>query len=128
MVLILYDARSSAPRKNPDAAVDAFVRAFPDMPDDVYLILKGKHFTPAQKKKLMKKLGGRKNVIQVDTLLPWDEAQELVAASDALISLHRAEGFGLPVAEVMSYGGVVIGTDYSATTEFMDETSGHRRS
>ncbi|MCR5118987.1 MAG: glycosyltransferase family 4 protein [Lachnospiraceae bacterium] len=123
-VLILYDARSSAARKNPDAAVEAFVKAFPEMPEDVYLILKGKHFTAAQKKKLMNKLGNRKNVIQVDTMLPWDEAQELVAACDALISLHRAEGFGLPVAEMMSYGGVVIGTDYSATTEFMDADSG----
>ncbi len=123
-VLILYDAKSSGVRKNPDAAVDAFVKAFPVMPDDVYLILKAKNLTSSEKKKLMEKLGGRKNVIQVDTMLPWDEAQELVAASNVLISLHRAEGFGLPIAEVMSYGGVVIGTDYSATTEFMDETSG----
>ncbi len=124
VVLILYDAKSSAVRKNPDAAVKAFVRAFPEMPDDVYLILKGKNFTASMKRKLMKELGNRKNVIQIDKLLPWDEVKDMEAASDVLISLHRAEGFGLPLAEMMSYGAVVVGTDYSSTTEFMDESCG----
>ena len=124
VVLILYDARSSAVRKNPDAAVKAFAKAFPEMPDDVFLILKGKNFTAAMKRKLMKVLGDRKNVIQIDKLLPWDEVKDMEAASDALISLHRAEGFGLPLAEMMSYGAVVVGTDYSSTTEFLDESCG----
>ena len=63
-------------------------------------------------------------MLWVEGLLPWQEAQELLAAADILLSLHRAEGFGLPVAEVMKYGGVAVATDYSSTREFLDATCG----
>ena len=42
----------------------------------------------------------------------------LTNACDVYVSLHRAEGFGLGIAEAMSLGKAVIATDYSATTEF----------
>jgi glycosyltransferase involved in cell wall biosynthesis len=35
------------------------------------------------------------------------------------VSLHRAEGFGLPIAECMALGKVVIATDYSGSTDFV---------
>src|SRR5690606_18864171 len=34
-------------------------------------------------------------------------------------SLHRAEGFGLPIAEAMALGKLVIATDYSGSTDFV---------
>jgi glycosyltransferase involved in cell wall biosynthesis len=40
------------------------------------------------------------------------------------MSLHRSEGFGLAVAESMFLGKPVIATDWSATTEFLNETNG----
>ena len=33
--------------------------------------------------------------------------------STAYVSLHRAEGYGLTMAEAMTYGKPVIGTGYS---------------
>ena len=57
-------------------------------------------------------------------LIPRQEIRELLAAADVLLSLHRAEGFGLPVAEVMQCGGVPVATDYSSTREFLDDTCG----
>ena len=37
------------------------------------------------------------------------------------MSLHRAEGFGLVLAEAMQLGTAVIATNWSANTEFMNE-------
>ena len=124
LCLILYDGRSSIVRKNPYGALNAFREAFPNTPEDVWLVIKGKGFTRAEKRKLERKLKGRPRVVWVEGMLPREEVQELLQTTDVLLSLHRAEGFGLPVAEVMQYGGVVVATDYSSTREFMDDSCG----
>ena len=124
LCLILYDGRSSIVRKNPYGALKAFCKAFPKMPEDVWLVIKGKFFSKAEKRKMERMLKGRPRVVWVEGLLPREEVQELLQTTDVLLSLHRAEGFGLPVAEVMQYGGVVVATDYSSTTEFLDESCG----
>ena len=41
------------------------------------------------------------------------------------VSLHRAEGFGLTLAQAMSLGKPVVATGYSANTEFMSEENGY---
>lgn len=46
------------------------------------------------------------------------EIYSLTNACDVYLSLHRAEGFGIGMAEAMQLGKVVIATDYSASTEF----------
>ena len=40
--------------------------------------------------------------------------------SDAYVSLHRCEGYGLTLAEAMAFGKPVVGTAYSATSDFMN--------
>ena len=62
--------------------------------------------------------------ILVEGKLSYEETAAILAGTDVLLSLHRAEGFGLPVAEVMAYGGVVVSTDHSATAEFVNEENG----
>ena len=42
-----------------------------------------------------------------------------MAACDCYVSLHRAEGYGLTMAEAMALGRPVIGTGYSGNLEFM---------
>ena len=60
----------------------------------------------------------------VDQPLPRAGYNGLVAACDAYVSLHRAEGFGLTIAEAMAAGKPVIATGYSGNLEFMtDENS-----
>jgi len=52
-----------------------------------------------------------------------DDAQlhALQEAADAYISLHRAEGLGLGMAESMARGKPVIATGWSGNLDFMNE-------
>jgi glycosyltransferase involved in cell wall biosynthesis len=42
----------------------------------------------------------------------------MIAASDCVVSLHRAEGYGLTLAEAMYLGKPVIATAYSGNLDF----------
>lgn len=46
------------------------------------------------------------------------EVNSLIKNCDVFVSLHRAEGFGLPLAEAMLLGTPTIATNWSANTEF----------
>jgi glycosyltransferase involved in cell wall biosynthesis len=48
----------------------------------------------------------------------------LIRACDCYVSLHRAEGFGLGMAGAMSFGRIVIGTDYSGSPDFLSAETG----
>ena len=43
---------------------------------------------------------------------------DLIHCCDVYVSLHRAEGFGLGMAEAMKMGKAVIATNYSGNTDF----------
>jgi len=43
----------------------------------------------------------------------------MIATCDCYVSLHRAEGFGLPSAEAMYFGKPVIATNYSGNLDYM---------
>jgi hypothetical protein len=47
------------------------------------------------------------------------QMNDLLACSDAHVSLHRAEGFGLGIAESMYLGKPVVATHYSGNADFM---------
>jgi glycosyltransferase involved in cell wall biosynthesis len=63
------------------------------------------------------------NVRIVDETWPYAEVKALIAGADVLISLHRAEGFGLTPAEAMALGCPVVATGYSGVLDFMDDTN-----
>ena len=48
-----------------------------------------------------------------------ERQQALIGAADCYVSLHRAESYGLTMAEAMAAGRPVIGTAYSGNLEFM---------
>ena len=52
------------------------------------------------------------DVILIQQTLSRDDMLGLIAACDAVISLHRSEGLGLLVAEAMVLGKPVISTDF----------------
>ena len=119
--IIMFDGRSGFERKNPEGAIKAYTAAYPEERENVWLVVKAKCADRKQMKLLKSLLKDYKNVVWIEELLSRRDTDALIASSDILISLHRAEGFGLPIAEAMQMGCVAVATDYSSTTEFVSE-------
>ncbi len=118
-------------RKNPEGLVRAFLRAFAGR-RDVALLLK-----------VGLRVGGKPGTVlrslhQWLAPRPWRSPPiyvlegsetssrviaQLHARADAYVSLHRAEGFGLCMAEAMARGKPVVATGYSGNLTFMDSES-----
>ena len=64
-------------------------------------------------------LKGYDNIYLVSKTLTKVEINSLIKTVDVFVSLHRAEGFGLVLAEAMIVGTPTIATNWSANTEFM---------
>ncbi|MDQ2583124.1 FkbM family methyltransferase [Saccharothrix yanglingensis] len=123
--LFAFDFFSIGQRKNPWGLVDAFQRAFEGR-DDVRLVLKAINGdkNPHTAERLRVRVLDDPRIELVERYLSVRELDELYATSSAYVSLHRSEGFGLTVAEAMARAMPVISTDYSSTTEFLDERTG----
>jgi glycosyltransferase involved in cell wall biosynthesis len=123
LVLTFADLRSSLARKNPLGAIAAFRNAFGER-RDVRLLVK---LTAADREpslvEQLKIAAGNANVEFLCEHLNDAGLWSLFADADAFLSLHRAEGFGLPILEAMSVGCTVIGTAWSGNCDFMDTSN-----
>jgi glycosyltransferase involved in cell wall biosynthesis len=121
-VLCIADGRSSLPRKNLLSAIRMFSRAF-TMGEQARLILKCRNLEeyPDYQREVMQDAAQDPRIEVIDRTLPQDEHDALLAHCDVLISPHRAEGFGLNLAEAMACGKAVIATGWSGNLEFMNE-------
>jgi glycosyltransferase involved in cell wall biosynthesis len=118
--LVVFDPRSDFDRKNPFGAVEAWLQAFPT-PGAPRLIVKSLAEAEGHPRldTLRRMTEGRDDIdIRAETLAPA-QIGALIAGSDILISLHRAEGFGLPLAEAMANGVTVVATGWSGNMQFM---------
>lgn len=120
VVLFSFDYLSTAERKNPLGAVEAFRRAF--APDEgPVLVIKSinsdKRVGDAERLRL--RVAGEPDVILMDEYLSAEARDALVQHCDAYLSLHRSEGLGLTIAEAMAYGKPVVATGYSGNLQFM---------
>ncbi|WP_284944677.1 glycosyltransferase [Acidisoma cladoniae] len=123
-VLTMADTRSSLSRKNPAGAVRAFVAAF----------------GPSPSARLLLKLSGRDDEVEAFTAMLGAEVRaaniEIIRAhlddaglsalyerADVLLSLHRAEGFGLPMLEALARGIPVVATGWSGNVDFTTEAN-----
>lgn len=122
--LTMADTYSSFSRKNPVAAIHAFRAAFKDRMD-ARLIIKTRNLdqAPAARKLLDDAIGGAANIEILDATLSEAERLILIKSVDAVLSLHRAEGFGLVPAEAMLMGTPVIATGWSGNLDFMNAES-----
>jgi len=129
-VLTPFNMASGFTRKNPVAAVRAFRLAFGEsragegLPGarKARLILKTQHVSAyaAGCQELAAAIDGDPRITVLDRTLDRAELDELVARCDAVMLLHRSEGFGLPLAEAMGQGLPVVATNWSGNTDFMD--------
>ena len=124
LYLFHFDFASFATRKNPEGALQAFFRAFPTpsvasgAPHLVIKALSADRYRD-ELERLGRQVGSRPDVTIVTRTMSSVETHGLVRSADALISLHRSEGFGRGPAEAMAAGKPVIATGYSGNLDFM---------
>lgn len=111
-------------RKNPFGLLAAFRDAFSGMKDVALFLKIGTRFgaVPSRVLRDLRKRCRDVNVIACLEDVSESTMRRIFARSDALVSLHRAEGFGLTLAEAMAASVPVVATGYSGNLDFMDET------
>ena len=123
-----FDLHSWVDRKNPNAVVEAFQKAFPHNPG-VKLVIKARngynyrHISSnplGSWERVLEKQAIDDRIIIINDELSHDEAMNLIRCCDCYISLHRSEGFGYTVAEAMLLGKPCITTGYSGNLEYCD--------
>lgn len=120
-VLSVLNIASGFERKNPLALIAAFKRAFGDSEDCRLrlLVTNAEHYAPARGA-IEEAIAGHPTIevcwqrMDRARFLDWWKKPDLYA------SLHRAEGFGLPLAEAMYAGSLVMATGWSGNLEFMN--------
>ena len=120
MFLFSFDYLSVFKRKNPLAVIDAFSRAFAPG-EGAGLLFKCINHERDQEahSELCAAAAGHPDVQIMDRYLSPGDNSCLTAVVDCYVSLHRAEGFGLGMAEAMALGKPVIATGYSGNLDFM---------
>ena len=130
-----FDLNSTAIRKNPMGALEAFQLAFPlphlpatfgreinNHPLSNQVALMIKTFPPqgesAEWHWLQLRAAEDPRIHLVAANLERDELLALYGSCDVFLSLHRSEGFGRGMAEALQLGLDVIGTDYGGNTDF----------
>ncbi len=125
LFLYSFDHHSVFERKNPIAVIEAYKQAFAPG-DGAKLIVKSINAAaaPDDHDRLLAAAGSRADIEVIDGYLSAVRKDAMVAQCDCYVSLHRAEGFGLTMAEAMYLGKPVIATGYSGNLDFMtDENS-----
>lgn len=122
LFMFAYDCNSFVSRKNPQAVVQAFMKAFSPEDTNVGLVLK--LIYPEDYKdhiaELLQTLSPYKNIYYINKFLSDIEMRTLVKSSDAFVTLHRSEGLGLLPMEAMALGTAVISTEWSGNMEYMN--------
>jgi glycosyltransferase involved in cell wall biosynthesis/SAM-dependent methyltransferase len=126
MFLFSFDHHSVFERKNPTAVVESYLRAF-EASEGAVLVVKSINAdsSPESHSRLLAAAEGRPDVHIIDGYLSPEQKNQMMAACDCYVSLHRAEGFGLTMAEAMYLNKPVIATGYSGNLDFMTESNSY---
>lgn len=122
LFLTVFGFYSSVARKNPQGTIAAFLRAFPTAePGGPELVIKtiDEDAHPAELAELQALIAPHDHVHLLPGYLDRAGMDDLLAAADVIVSLHRAEGLGYTPAEAMALGRAVIATGYSGNLEYM---------
>jgi glycosyltransferase involved in cell wall biosynthesis len=126
LFLFVFDYLSTVQRKNPVGLIEAFKTAFaPGEGPQLLIKTINAPLRPLAEEEVLWAAHGREDIHVVDRSLSGEELNRLMAACDCYVSLHRAEGFGLTMAEAMAIGKPVIGTGYSGNVDFMNRENSY---
>lgn len=117
--LAVMDSRSCPARKNPWAHVAAWAAAFgPDPARRLILKIRLSKRTACVRDELAEMIATAPNIRVIEDYLAPAEMDALQAAADVYLSLHRAEGYGLNIHEMLARETPVVATDWSANAEY----------
>ena len=127
LFLTMYDTISTQSRKNPLATIQTFQKAFNKDNTNVGLILRvnSAHLKKSDMDTINSIIKDYRNIYVIDKQLNRKEINGLIKSVDCVVSLHRSEGWGMPLAEGMFLGKPVIGTAWSGNLEFMNEKNSY---
>ncbi len=123
--LVMADMMSIAGRKNPNAAVQAYVAAFGQAHNgsqaSTQLLVKISNADrdPEAFARLQALATNCPGIRLLTEAMDRPVLNRLLDTVDCFVSLHRAEGFGLVIAEAMARGKVVLATGWSGNMDFM---------
>jgi glycosyltransferase involved in cell wall biosynthesis len=137
-----FDLNSTAIRKNPMGALEAFQLAFPSpevpasfgreikshpLSNQVSLMIKSfpLHGPSPEWHWLQLRAAEDPRIHLVAASLERDELLALYGCCDVYLSLHRSEGFGRGMAEALQLGLDVISTAYGGNTDFCTGSLAH---
>jgi glycosyltransferase involved in cell wall biosynthesis len=120
LFLSFADFLSYPERKNPLKALLAYLQAFPEESADCRLFLKLAHteHNPDYFELLRQTAGMRRDIILWTEPMTRAQVNRLLEQCTAYVSLHSAEGFGLPIAEALARGKWVVATAYGGNLQF----------
>lgn len=124
-VLVAFNFASNFARKNPCAAIRAFRTAFHDDPNTRLIVKYLNEAAWPEGVGLMRvATGDAANIVMNGEVLDEAGINALYEQTDVVLSLHRAEGLGLTIAEAMLRGLPVVATNWSGNTDFFNAESG----
>lgn len=121
----LFDASSYVERKNPRALIEAF-RIVRRTTPNVRLLMKVTHphllvdYLDANACRIDPDEG----ITVFSENVDYAGVLGLIDEADCLVSPHRAEGFGLTMAEALLLAKPVVATDYGGSRDFLSEITG----
>ena len=121
LFLSIANAYSDIERKNILGTIRAFKEAFPSE-DNVGLVLKlcNTNVEVDYFNRIKELINNDSRIQIIDEFLDREVISSLYHLTDAYVSLHRAEGFGLTMAEAMLAKKPVLTTGYSGNLDFCD--------
>jgi glycosyltransferase involved in cell wall biosynthesis len=131
VAVLSFDPYSDVNRKNPQAAIEAFRKAFPS--DERARLVINLNLSARPREGRTPFDGPLQAVLDdavtdaririIDTSMSYAEVLSLYASADVFLSLHRSEGFGLGLIEAMALGKPVVATGWSGNRAFMNLTN-----
>jgi hypothetical protein len=116
--LFVFDMVSFA-RKNPQAAIAAFLRAFKPGEAELTIKMIQAEVNVAALKELQARIAPHPHIRLVAEWMDDAALECLFLAHDVYLSLHRSEGYGLTILEAMLRKLYVVATGWSGNMDFM---------
>ena len=126
LFMTVFDYNSTCARKNPQGVVRAYQNAFgPDAGCSLVIKSINGDNSPADRDELVELAGDRPDIRLIDEYRAAEEVDLMLAGADCVVSLHRAEGFGIPLARALRSGIPVVATRYGGNLDYMNDENSY---